>query len=256
MNLSQPVPESAKWLSDERRSQLQEDVRRTAAVTRRLTHEFRNILTSICGFAELALLKTSADGAARRFIAEALESAREGVRWSQRLQLFSQDRQQRYLPTSLVALLADERSKPDWQGDITLSVDLPPQLPNIAMESELLRLVLKAVLDNAREAMDNRGVVRVVARLVHLAASDCLELLGKPAPGPHVQLTINDTGIGLTAEVQQRLFRDMFFTTKGRQRGLGLVTVYGIMQCYHGGFRLYSEPDRAGTTVEMFLPQE
>jgi signal transduction histidine kinase len=248
--------EAAQWLSRRERLQLQEGINRTAAVTRRLTHDFCNILTSISGFAELALLNMRADSPDRRFVSEVLESARQGARWSQKLQLFSLDRPQRFLPTSLVAMLAEEQAKPDWHHEIALKVDLPPQLPNVAIEPESLRLALKAILDNAREAMNGHGIVSVAGRPVNLTASGCLELLGKPSPGPHVELTIRDTGVGLSADVQAKLFRDMFFTNKGRRRGLGLAVVYGIMQTYHGGFRLDSEPDRHGTTVKMLLPSD
>lgn len=249
-------PEGSGWLSRKRRLHLQEGINRTAAVTRRLTHDFCNILTSISGFAELALLKMPGDSPARRFIGEVLESARQGARWSQRLQLFCQDRQQPFLPTSLVALLAEEQVRPDWHHEIALKVDVPPMLPSVAVEGESLRVAVRAVLDNAREAMDGHGTVSVTARPVHLGAAECLEMLGKPHPGTHVELTIRDTGTGLSDDVRQRLFRDLFFTSKGRRRGLGLAAVCGILQTYHGGFRIDCPPDRSGTIVTLFLPAE
>jgi signal transduction histidine kinase len=244
--------EASRWLAGKQRLQLQDGINRTAAVTRRLTHDFCNILTSISGFAELALLSMQPDSPAHRFVSEVLESARQGARWSQKLQLFSLDRPQRFLPTSLAALLAEEQSRPDWHHEIALKVDLPPQLPSVAIETESLRLALKAILDNAREAMNGQGIVSVTGRPTNLTASGCLELLGKPRPGPHVELTISDSGTGLSADIQQRLFRDMFYTNKGRRRGLGLAAVYGILQTYSGGFRLDSQ--RTGTTVKIFLP--
>jgi signal transduction histidine kinase len=246
--------EGDRWFSCKQRLQLQEGINRSAAVTRRLAHDFCNILTSISGFAELALLNMTSDSPARRYTSEVLESARQGARWSQKLQVFSLDRQQRFLPTSLVSLLADEQIRPDWHRDIALKVDLPPRLPGLAIEPESLRLALSAILDNARESISGQGIVSVGAKEVNLSAIACLELLGNPRPGPHVELTISDTGTGIAAEVRERLFRDMFFTSKGRRRGLGLATVYGIMQSYHGGFRLDPAIDRSGTTVQLLLP--
>jgi signal transduction histidine kinase len=235
--------------------QLQQRINHAAAVTRRLTHDFCNILTSASGFAELGMLKLPADSQARRFIAEVLESARQGARWCQRLQVFSTDKpQQRFLPTSLAGLLANEQALPEWHDKIALKIDVPPQLPDVIVEKEALQLAVQAILDNAREAMNGKGIVSVAARSAELTASDCLELFGRPRPGPHVELTISDTGSGLSAEVQERLFRDMFFSTKGRRRGLGLAAVYGVMRTYQGGFRIAPAAGGTGTTVTMLLP--
>jgi signal transduction histidine kinase len=247
-------PEGAQWLSRRRRLQLQEGINRAAAVTRRLAHDFCNILTSISGFAELALLNLTTDSLARRYASEVLESAKQGARWSQKLQVFSLDRQQRFLPSSLAALLNDEQIRPDWHRGISLKVELPPNLPGLAIEPESLRLALSALLENAREAIAGQGMVNVSARETNLSAVGCLELLGTAQPGRCVEVTITDSGTGIPAEVRDRLFRDMFFTSKGRRRGLGLATVYGIMQSYHGGFFLDPAADRSGTSVKLLLP--
>jgi signal transduction histidine kinase len=116
-----------------------------------------------------------------------------------------------------------------------------------------LRQVLGQVLDNAGEAVRGPGTVTVAARTTVLTAADCLDLFGNARPGPHVEVTVTDTGVGLSPEARRRLLRDVFFSTKPQQRGLGLAIVYGLLHTLQGGFRLDGTP-AGGTAVRLLLP--
>src|SRR5437764_1112519 len=83
------------------------------------------------------------------------------------------------------------------------------------------------------------------ARPVVLTADECLGLLGAAEPGPHVEVVIEDTGCGLSAEARQRLLAEPFFTTKARQRGYGLAVAYGILAAHRGALAV--EPAADGT---------
>jgi two-component system, cell cycle sensor histidine kinase and response regulator CckA len=104
---------------------------------------------------------------------------------------------------------------------------------------------------NARDAMPDGGRLSVTTRAVtapHDHRSD-------GEPGPFLLLTVSDTGVGMPPEVLERVF-EPFFTTKpqGRGTGLGLSTVYGIVEQSGGFIRLDSEPGR-GTRFEIYLPR-
>jgi two-component system, cell cycle sensor histidine kinase and response regulator CckA len=106
---------------------------------------------------------------------------------------------------------------------------------------------------NARDAMPDGGALRIDTANMDLAdeyASSRPEL----SPGPHVRLMVSDTGVGMPPETVQRAF-DPFFTTKpaGQGTGLGLATVYGIIQQAGGRCQIYSEPG-IGTTITVLLP--
>ena len=237
------------------RTRLQEKLDISAAVTRRLAHDFCNILTSVSGFAELSTMSLKPDHPAYRHARDVLESARRGAQWCQKLQVFCQHFEQRHVPSSLTRLLAEEALLPHWAKGIDLKVDLASDLPSAAVEIGDLRQVLGALLENARDALagQSHGTVSVSACPVDLSAGACLELLGNPHPGLNIEVNITDSGKGLTPEVQAQLFRTVFFSTKGRRRGLGLAGVYGTLKSYGAGFRLGLSPE-GGVVVQVYLP--
>jgi CheY-like chemotaxis protein len=74
-------------------------------------------------------------------------------------------------------------------------------------------------------------------------------------PGPHLCLSVSDTGTGMTPEVMEQAF-DPFFSTKGKEggSGMGLAVVHGIVKGYGGGISVYSEVG-LGSTFNIFLPR-
>jgi len=131
----------------------------------------------------------------------------------------------------------------------SLAADLYPVLIDPGQVEQIL--VNLAV--NARDAMPDGGALRIDSANVDVDeeyAASRPEL----APGAHVRLRVSDTGLGMSGETLQRAF-DPFFTTKpaGQGTGLGLATVYGIIQQAGGRAQIYSEPG-VGTTISVLLP--
>jgi CheY-like chemotaxis protein len=136
---------------------------------------------------------------------------------------------------------------------VSLLWKVDDSLPKLAIEPEALRQALSQLADNAHEAITDRGVVTLTARAVELSAADCLELLGSPRPGRHLEIAVSDTGCGLPAELRGRPYPEVFFSTKPRHRGLGLAIVQGVMQTFRGGWRFGPHPE-LGTTARLFVP--
>jgi signal transduction histidine kinase len=235
-------------------AQLQQRLQDAALISGRVAHAFDNVLTGILGFAELTLHQAS-DATLQQYLGEVLQAAQNGIQLTQQLHLFHRCAVTGSGPTRVAAIMLDEemRLRQVLDERTELTVDVPNDLPAVALDGEPLRQVLAQLLNNARESLAGSGTIRVSARAEELTTAACAPLYGSPRPGPCVALTVADSGGGLSAEARQRLFHEPFFTTKPRHRGLGLAVVYRILHAHHGGFQLEAGPER-GTRAHVYLP--
>ena len=234
----------------------QQCLEQAATLSRRLAHDFGNVLTGILGFSELAVAHPQpASAQLSRFIDEIYSCAQAGANLTYQLQLFSRRQKPSGRKGSLLTLLAEEEvrfgspggSKVNWQSSV------PIDLPKVAMDQDPLRDVLRAVIDNAREAIVGQGTVTVSACTVLISEADCLDYFGNLLPGLHVEIRVSDSGPGLSEEAQRQLFVEPFFTTKARRRGFGLAVAYGLLSSNHGGFDLSQSP-LGGVLARVLIP--
>lgn len=217
-----------------------------------VAHDFNNILMVVQG--HLELLRTG--GEAER--AESLEQMRHAVTRATALtrQLLAFSRRQALQPRRLdpAALVRDmTRFLRRLLGeDIALELDIAPDVPPVLADEGMLEQVLMNLAVNARDAMPHGG--RLVIRLAHEPMDSGWRRRNAGAgAGPLVCLSVTDNGTGMDADTLAHAF-EPFFTTKGvgKGTGLGLATVYGIVQQHHGWVGVESEPGR-GTTVRVWL---
>jgi PAS domain S-box-containing protein len=207
-----------------------------------VAHDFNNLLTVIGGYAgviEGAVARGTPASAAAHEIQEATERAAGLTR--QLLALSRRQLAQRRVVDLNAAIRGLEpvlrRALPE---SITLVLDLDEKLPPIELDPSQLDQVLLNLALNARDAMRERGTLRVVTR--------------RGDGGRLAHLEVSDTGIGMDEATRSRAF-EPFFTTKesGVGSGLGLSTTYGIVRQAGGSIALDSAPGQ-GTRVEIDLP--
>jgi two-component system cell cycle sensor histidine kinase/response regulator CckA len=138
--------------------------------------------------------------------------------------------------------------------NIELITDLEPSLGQVLADAGYMHQVLLNLAVNARDAMPNGGKLSIALLNVDIGETRPPRLAAV-APGPYVALSVADTGVGMSEEVQEHLF-EPFFTTKEANQGtgLGLSTVYGIVRQSGGHIVVETELNK-GTKFEIFLPR-
>jgi signal transduction histidine kinase/CheY-like chemotaxis protein len=248
---------STRWARQFERSVRQQNLERAAVLTRRLAHDFGNVLTGLLGFSELALAQNVTPGSAlHRHIVEIYRSAQGGATLTNQLRLFSRRQASSARSGNIAAALHDEAGRLGQmpEDNVRLQTTVPPELRPVALDQDHLRQVLAALIDNAREAAGGRGIVEASAEVVQLADVDCLDYFGTLRAGTHVEVCISDNGPGLSAEAAERLFVEPFYTSKARRRGFGLMVAYGLLSAHHGGLRLDPKFQGTGVTARVVIP--
>jgi CheY-like chemotaxis protein len=220
-----------------------------------VAHDFNNILTVIQGSASL-LLNPQLDpeeklGCSRQIV----QAAERAAGLTRQLLMFSRKHvlQMGQLDLNEVVGNMTKMLQRILGEDITLRAEYDPKLPVIAADAGMIEQVLLNLAVNSRDAMPTGGRLLISTSVENLG-TDHPQLPAGTSPGSYVCLKVSDTGSGIPPDVLPRIF-EPFFTTKetGKGTGLGLATVYGIIQQHHGWVTVTSEVGR-GTTFHVHLP--
>jgi len=220
-----------------------------------LAHDFNNLLTVILGYTTGLLDKLTPSDPVYVSLAEVQRASERGAELAHRLLTFS--RRQVFRPQVIdlnrVVQEAEGLLRALAGKDVQLVTQLEAGLRMVRADPTHLHQILMNLASNARDAMPQGGTLTIATSNSDVAA-DHSRPAGIP-PGEYVLLTVADTGTGMTEEVKSHLF-EPFFTTKEASKGtgLGLATVYGIVQESVGHIRVDTEPGR-GTIFRIFLPR-
>ena len=220
-----------------------------------VAHDFNNGLQVILGYTEMLSAELDDRDDLREYAGAVLRAGNQAREVVGHLLTFSRNRGSCTEMLDLGAALK-ERLDPLRRlmgPDIDVNLTVDPGLPLVAADPARMEQVILNLCVNARDAMPDGGRLDLRLTLASLRNGDAAKV-GAPSPGQYVRLHVEDTGEGIAREVQDRVF-DPFFTTRavGRGRGLGLATVYGIVDAHHGFIELDSEPGR-GTEVRIGWP--
>jgi signal transduction histidine kinase len=221
-----------------------------------VAHDFNNMLMVIRCQAEVSLNGLGPEDPLRQELNEIVRTSDRASSLTRQLLAFG--RKQVLYPrrlnlntviTQMAALLP-----PVLGVDINLSLDLDSELGTVKADSSQIEQIIMNLVFNARDAMPDGGGLTI--RTENTILGETWQA-GHPEvrSGPHVMLTVHDTGCGMDEVTQSHIF-EPFFTTKDRDRGtgLGLASVYGTVR-QSGGCVTVSSKLGEGTSVQIYLPR-
>jgi PAS domain S-box-containing protein len=219
-----------------------------------IAHDFNNVVGAILGWAELGFDQSRSYPQICERFARIREQAERAAALTRELLAFA--RRQILQPRSvdLNAITADLASFLDKviRKDIELKVANAPLDPLKADPAQIEQVLMNLCL-NARDAMPQGGRLLIETEMADIDDSYC-RFYPHITPGRYAVLSVSDTGVGMDAEMRERVF-EPFFASKdnGKSSGMGLATAYGIVK-QHGGFiHAYSEVGQ-GTLFRAYLP--
>jgi PAS domain S-box-containing protein len=220
-----------------------------------VAHDFNNVLTAIIGYGNLLQMKLAPTDPLRAYAENILTTSQRAAQLTQSLLTFSRKQVVNPLPLELnsIILRVEKLLKRLIREDIELRTALAIGNTTILADSIQIEQVLMNLVTNARDAMPHGGTLTISSAVVDLDA-EFVDAKRYGKPGPHIRLTVADTGIGMNERTRERIF-EPFYTTKemGKGTGLGLATVYGIVKQHRGFIDVESAPG-SGTSFHLYFP--
>jgi PAS domain S-box-containing protein len=218
-----------------------------------IAHDFNNLLTTIVGSISVARVYNGKPEMQAK-LAQSLERAEKACLQSkeltQQLLTFARGGAPIKQKASLPELICDSANFVLQGSNIERQYELPLDTWLVEVDPSQLSQVVQNLVLNALQAMPGGGKLTIAAQ--NLKANDP-GLKGLPlAEGSYVRFTVRDTGMGIAAEHQARIF-DPYFTTKEAGNGLGLAICYSVIRNHQGHIQVQSAPNQ-GTVFNIFLP--
>jgi PAS domain S-box-containing protein len=220
-----------------------------------VAHDFNNILAIILMQAELMAAEAALSPDLREFATEISKAAQRGANLTRQLLLFSRRQVMQTCDLDLNEVVNNlmKMLQRILGEDIRIHFKVSPRPLSLRADAGMLDQVLMNLSVNARDAMPRGGELTIqtsAEQFDELTASQ----FPQARPGAFGCLTVSDTGHGIAPEILPLIF-DPFFTTKeaGKGTGLGLATVFSIVQQHHGWIDVYSQVEH-GTTFRIFFP--
>ncbi len=235
-----------------RQSQKMEAIGRLAGG---IAHDFNNILGIITMSAELLRDHITSEDLPKELIGHIRDASKRGSALTKQLLGFSRKQPLQPKLLDLNDRLKDvcKLLRPLMGDDVKIQLVPRSELAFVRADPSQLDQIVLNLAVNSRDAMPRGGKFIVETATVEFD-DDIVRQHPPMKTGRYVMLAVSDNGTGMSEEIRSRIF-EPFFTTKdvGKGTGLGLATVYGIVQQSGGHIWVYSEPDR-GTTFKIYLP--
>ncbi len=220
-----------------------------------IAHDFNNQLAGLLGYADL-LRDELTDATLLDYVDSIILGVKRASGLTEQLLAFSRRGKYLSVPVNMNTIIKEVGSilRHSIDKKITIRNRLcREEAVTVGDPSQLQNAVLNLAI-NARDAMPDGGTLTFYTERMVLDRSFCEMQPYEMAPGVYIRVSVADTGVGMSEEVQKHAF-EPFFTTKepGKGTGMGLAAVYGTVKNHKGAINIYSEPG-TGTEIKLYLP--
>ena len=248
--IAKDITERKRLQAEVRQAQKMEAI---GTLTSGVAHDFNNLLMGINGCTDIALGQMSEEHPSRDYVEEIKEAVTRGAGLTRQLLAFSRKRGSEPTVFRLddVICEVEQLLKPLLDDRVDLQVETNSGGARLECDPGHIEQVVLNLVVNARDAVGTNGEIAI--RTDRVERDDWSVDAGALEPGEHLMVEVSDDGDGMDEETQEHIF-EPFFTTKpvGEGTGLGLSTVYGIVQQCGGAISVESEPGE-GTSFRVFF---
>jgi len=221
-----------------------------------IAHDFNNILGALLGYAELAKDDCIPGSTLDGDLGEILKAGHRAKDLVKQILAFSRQDITERVATQPAEIIGEavKMLRPSLPATIEIRLDLAPDTGSVFADPSQLHQAIINLCTNAYHAMEETGgLLGISLKATDLSIED-LPRDPQLNPGRFVQISISDTGVGMSPEIRERIF-EPYFTTKepGKGTGLGLSIIHGIVKGHGGTISCYSKPAE-GTVFHIFLP--
>jgi len=221
-----------------------------------IAHDFNNILSPIIGYAQMALDDFPHSNPMRFGQEQIMASGLRAKDLVRQILAFGRPGEGQQKEPAAVSSIVKEAIKL-LRASLPSSIKIVYRIENCTAKVDPTQIhqVLMNLCTNAAHAMGNKGILEVRLTRINLSENDlAYQSIVGLKPGPHLRLSVSDTGSGMDKPILERIF-DPFFTTKavGKGTGLGLAVVHGIVKHHDGAITVQSEVGK-GSTFSIYIP--
>ncbi|MCE5251075.1 PAS domain S-box protein [bacterium] len=221
-----------------------------------IAHDFNNILGAIMLNTELAIYDLPKKNQTRTLLESVIKSSLRAKNLIEQILTFSRQTGQGKRPVNILPIVKETLKliHATFPSTIRICEHIKSNRDVILCDPVQINQIILNLCNNAAYAMKDRGGTLEISMDNVMIDNDAINKYPVLKPGPHVRLTVRDTGEGISSSVIERIF-EPFYTTKkpGEGPGMGLSVVHGIIRSYQGEITVHSEPGE-GSVFDVFLP--
>ena len=254
---AQPTHPLQASMSSRMETQQAQKLQRLGVQAGVIAHDFNNLLVGILGNVSMALAEIASDSGVVALLTDVETAALHAAALTRQLLAHREQGERVVEPIDLPSIVTEvvRLLQSVISTRAVLVVECAEEMPTVAGDATQLRHVVMNLLTNASDALEGRHgtiTVRLGATWVGRDAPLSPWLEAPLVAGRYAYLAVEDSGSGMSADTQRRIF-DPYFSTRRTGRGLGLANTLGIVREHRGALALDSAPGR-GTTFRILLP--